>query len=106
MKAFDVAMILIRLSGLGPHTGIKVKYTGLRAGEKLYEELFADGERPLPIHHPKIIIASVEDNNSEKVIRKIDMILISLYNISESKLIEAIKEIVLGYKSRLEVVNQ
>ena len=104
MKVLDVAMNLIRLSGLEPHKGIKIKYTGLRPGEKLYEELFSDGERPLPTHHPKISIASVEDNNSNKVIRKIDMILISLYNISESKLIEAIKEIVPGYQRKLEIV--
>jgi len=105
IKVLDVAMNLIWLSGLEPHTDIKIKYTGLRPGEKLYEELFSEGEQPLPTHHPKISIARVEDNNFDAVIQKVERILNSLYKISETEMIEEMKTIVPGYNSKFETVG-
>jgi FlaA1/EpsC-like NDP-sugar epimerase len=48
---------MIRLSGMVPGIDIEIKYTGLRPGEKLYEELLNDAENTLPTHHQKILIA-------------------------------------------------
>ncbi len=105
VKVLDVAKNLIRLSGFDPEKDIKIKYIGLRPGEKLYEELFSDGEQLLPTHHPKISIAKVEDNNFDAILPKIEKILKSLYRIQEEKLIEEMQNIVPGYKPKFEVVN-
>jgi FlaA1/EpsC-like NDP-sugar epimerase len=56
VKIAELARELIRLSGLSEED-IKIEYTGLRPGEKLYEELLADSERTLPTQHPKLRIA-------------------------------------------------
>jgi len=105
VKILDAALTQIRLSGLEPHKDIKIKYTGLRPGEKLYEELFSPGEQQLPTYHPKITIAHVEDNNLGAILLKIDKILNSLYQMPETRVIEEMKGIVPGYKSKLEVVG-
>jgi len=57
VKIQFLAEELIRLSGLRPHDDIEIVYTGLRPGEKLYEELLLDGEGVLPTPHNKICIA-------------------------------------------------
>jgi FlaA1/EpsC-like NDP-sugar epimerase len=58
VKIVDLAEELIRLSGLQPYEDIEIVYTGLRPGEKLYEELLLAQEGVLPTHHEKICIAS------------------------------------------------
>jgi len=105
VKVLDVAKNLIRLSGLEPEKDIQIKYTGLRPGEKLFEELFSEGENLLPTHHPKISIAKVEDSKFDVVLARIDKMLKSLYKITEPKLIEEMKEIVPGYKNKFEIVG-
>lgn len=59
VKVIDLARKMVRLSGLQPDVDIEIKVTGLRPGEKLYEELLADKENTRPTHHPKIMIAGV-----------------------------------------------
>jgi FlaA1/EpsC-like NDP-sugar epimerase len=56
VKIVDLAKELIRLSGLGEED-IRIEFTGLRPGEKLYEEVLADSEHTLPTPHPKLRIA-------------------------------------------------
>jgi FlaA1/EpsC-like NDP-sugar epimerase len=106
VKVMDVALNLIRLSGLEPHKDIKIKYIGLRPGEKLYEELFAVNEPMIPTHHPKISIAQVADYDYDLLSGKICKILSSLNEMSETKIIEEMQEIVPGYKSKFEVLNK
>lgn len=57
VKIVDLAKNMIRLSGLELGKDIEIKFTGLRPGEKLYEELLNDNEDVKPTHHPKILIA-------------------------------------------------
>ena len=77
----------------------------LRPGEKLYEELFSEDEPMMPTHNPKISIAKIADSDFETIYFRIDKILDSLYDLSETKVIEEMQEIVPGYRSRFELVN-
>ncbi len=63
----DLARKMIRLSGLVPNVDIEIKYTGLRPGEKLYEELLSDAENTLPTHHEKILIAKVRNEGNSDI---------------------------------------
>jgi FlaA1/EpsC-like NDP-sugar epimerase len=105
VKVLDVAINLIRLSGLVPHKDIKIKVVGLRPGEKLYEELFSADEPLIHTHHPKISIAQVASYDFETIGSKIDIILNSLSKMSETKVIEEMQEIVPGYKSKFELIH-
>lgn len=57
VKIIDLAENVIRLSGFIPHKEIKIRYTGLRPGEKMYEELFDESETMVPTPHGKLMIA-------------------------------------------------
>lgn len=57
VKILDMARRMIKLSGFEPNIDIKITYTGLRPGEKLYEELLSDNAKTLPTHHEKIMIS-------------------------------------------------
>jgi FlaA1/EpsC-like NDP-sugar epimerase len=63
VRVYDLAIDLIRLSGLEPDADIEVRFTGARPGEKLYEELFFKGAHMVPTDHPKILRA--RDSGSE-----------------------------------------
>lgn len=61
VKIIDLARRVIKLSGFEPEVDIKIKITGLRPGEKLYEEVLSDGETTMPTHHPQILIGKTRD---------------------------------------------
>jgi FlaA1/EpsC-like NDP-sugar epimerase len=69
IKIIEMAKKMIKLSGLEIGKDITIEITGLRPGEKLYEELLASTENSLPTHHPKIMVAKVE-TYSNKVIKE------------------------------------
>lgn len=72
VRIVDLAEKMIRLSGLEPGTDIEIAYTGLRPGEKLFEELLATAENTLPTHHPRILIGKVRADDPRAVMRTID----------------------------------
>jgi len=67
VKILDLAKKMIQLSGLEIGKDIEIKVTGLRPGEKLYEELLASEENTIPTHNPQILIAKTKDNDEEKL---------------------------------------
>jgi len=67
VKIYDLALKMIKLSGLEVDKDIKIKITGLRPGEKLYEELLANEENTLPTHHPQILKAKVRIYNFNEI---------------------------------------
>jgi FlaA1/EpsC-like NDP-sugar epimerase len=74
VKIFDLAKNMIKLSGLKYPDDIDIKITGLRPGEKLYEELLANGENTLPTYHKKIMIGKVRELDYTKIKSKIDQL--------------------------------
>lgn len=72
VKIADLAANMIRLSGLIPDKDINIVYTGLRPGEKLYEELLNEKEKTLPTHHEKIKIAKVVSRSYKEVLDDIE----------------------------------
>lgn len=72
VKIAELARKMIRLSGLEPDKDIRIVYTGLRPGEKLYEELLNKQEDTLATHHSKILIAKVREYHFEEISREID----------------------------------
>jgi len=77
VKIFDLAKNMIKLSGLKYPEDIDIKITGLRPGEKLYEELLANGENTLPTYHKKILIGKVKELDYALVKSKIDELCVS-----------------------------
>ncbi len=67
VKIVDLAEQLIELSGLRPHEDIEIEFTGLRPGEKLFEEISHDGENMAETHHPKIMRFVCEPQALEEV---------------------------------------
>lgn len=71
VKIYDLAVRMIRLSGLIPGVDIQITETGLRPGEKLYEELLNDKEQTLPTHNSKIMIAKVRTYDYHEVLEQL-----------------------------------
>lgn len=99
VKIFDLAKNMIKLSGLKYPEDIDIKITGLRPGEKLYEELLANGENTLPTYHQKIKISKVRDVEYTKVRSKIDELCITNMFFSGNT-VRLMKEIVPEYVSK------
>jgi FlaA1/EpsC-like NDP-sugar epimerase len=74
VKITDLARDMILLSGLKPEQDIKIEFTGLRPGEKLYEELFSDGENFAVTRHERIFIAPESDWKEEQVRRELEQL--------------------------------
>ncbi|MEK7857247.1 MAG: nucleoside-diphosphate sugar epimerase/dehydratase, partial [Acidobacteriota bacterium] len=68
VKILDLAEDMIRLSGLTPYEDIDIRFTGVRKGEKLFEELEISGENLLKTHHPKIFIGKIATYSKEEVL--------------------------------------
>lgn len=99
VKIFDLAKNMISLSGFKYPDDIDIKVTGLRPGEKIYEELLADGENTLPTYHEKIMIAKNKPLKNIDVIHEIEM-LCSINNSAQPiEIVSIIKKIIPEYKS-------
>ncbi|WP_353621040.1 nucleoside-diphosphate sugar epimerase/dehydratase [Sphingobacterium sp. N143] len=100
VKIVELANKMIRLSGFKPNEDIEIKFTGLRPGEKLYEELLNDLENTLPTHHEKIMIAKVRENNYNMVSLKIEELKQRLATQNKNEVVYQMKIIVPEFKSK------
>ncbi len=93
VKIIDLAKNMIRLSGLELGKDIEIQFTGLRPGEKLYEELLNEAENTLPTHHPKILKARERELQPD-VQEKINALLGLIGTTDNFELVEHMKRIV------------
>ena len=106
VKIVDLAKRMIRLSGT---PSIKIEFTGLRHGEKLYEELLNDTEKTKPTHHEKIMVADVREYEYAEVSEKIDTLINVSYEYDDMRTVKKMKEIVPEFESKnspFEVVDR
>ena len=99
IKIVDLARKMIRLSGLEVGRDIEIVFTGLRSGEKLYEEVFNINENTLPTYHHKILIAKTREDQYEVVKNNIELLINSAQDNDELKLVGIMKFIVPEFKS-------
>ncbi|MND80807.1 UDP-N-acetyl-alpha-D-glucosamine C6 dehydratase [compost metagenome] len=106
VKIVDLAKKMIQLSGLTPDKDIQIVFTGLRPGEKLYEELLNDSECVQKTHHEKIKIARVRKYKYEWVEESINELLSSATNFQEKSIVRQMKLIVPEFKSKQSVYEE
>jgi FlaA1/EpsC-like NDP-sugar epimerase len=109
VRILDLAKKMIWLSGYEPGKDIEIVFTGLREGEKLYEELLNNAEDTLPTHHEKIMIARVREYRYEEVNRYVELFNDLVNDKNELKMVALMKELVPEYKSnysRYEILDK
>jgi len=101
VKIIDLANKIIRLCGFVPDKDIPIKFTGLRPGEKLYEELLADKENTLPTYNEKILIAksSFQFDNSKRIL--LSNLFEQIHDYDEEKSVKTLKELVPEFKKEV-----
>ena len=105
VKIYDLAVSLIKLSGLEPNVDIEIKITGLRPGEKLYEELLMSEEGLTKTSHDKIFIGQPSSITYEQLLIKLEKLkeIIQDESISIGKIKSTMKQVVPTYKEPEEV---
>ena len=103
VRIADLAKRMIRLSGA---MNVEIKYTGLRAGEKLYEEVLNDQESTKPTFHEKIRIAEVREYDFKEVSKQIDELIAVSRKYDDMATVGKMKEIVPEYKSNNSVYEE
>ena len=97
VRIADLAQRMIDLSGA---KGVEIQYTGLRDGEKLYEEVLNDAEQTKPTSHPKIMVAQVREYPYSLALQnEIDLYELSIHS-DDMSIVKKMKEIVPEYKSQ------
>ena len=105
VKIVDLAKKMIRLSGLKEGEDIEIKITGLRPGEKLYEELLNQAENTLRTHHPKIMIGKVRVYDFKQVETAI-LDLINIEGVDAMVIVKKMKGIVPEFKSNNSIFSK
>jgi FlaA1/EpsC-like NDP-sugar epimerase len=109
IRIYDLAKKMSLLAGLQPGKDIEIVFTGLRDGEKLYEELLNDSENTIPTHHDKILIAKVQEYPYGSVLKNIELLADFIYDQNELKMVAMMKEMVPEFKSnysRFEILDR
>lgn len=106
VRIADLAYNMIRLAGLVPGKDIKVTFTGLRPGEKLYEELLNQKETTIPTSHKKILVAKVREYDFNEVALQIDKLIALAQSGKAFPTVQAMKTIVPEFKSKNSVYEK
>ena len=106
VKIADLAKNMIRLAGFQPGKDIEIVYTGLRPGEKLYEELLNQKELTLPTANEKIMVANVRENDYDSMSKLIDELIHSAQKGLTFPSVKLMKQIVPEFKSRNSIYEQ
>lgn len=106
IKIVELAKKMIRLSGLVPHQDIAIEFSGLRPGEKLYEELLNDLENTMPTHHEKIMVAQVREYNFQTISNHILELISLSCEYKDRQVVIKMKEIVPEFKSNNSIYEE
>ncbi len=106
VKIIDLAKKMIKLSGLTLGRDIQLNFTGLRPGEKLYEELLANKENTIITHHPQIMVAKVREYDPITIFNQIDKLIDSLPLHNNFALVGLMKEIVPEFESKNSIFEE
>jgi FlaA1/EpsC-like NDP-sugar epimerase len=103
VKILDLAERMIRLSGFEPYTQIPIEFSGLRPGEKLFEELLGDKETTIPTHHPKIMVAKLKAGDFEELDKIFAETRSELNNMTSAEIVQYLKKMVPEFISKNSV---
>ena len=103
VKIADLARRMIELAGFRPDKDIEIKFTGLRPGEKLYEEVLSDKENTKETPHPKINVAAVREYNYTEVLPRIELLTKLSTEVRIPEMVIEMKEFVPEFKSKNSV---
>lgn len=106
VKISDLAKNMIRLAGFQPGKDIEIVYTGLRPGEKLYEELLNQKELTMPTANEKIMVANVRENDYDTMSKLIDELIRSAQKGLTFPSVKMMKQIVPEFQSRNSIYEQ
>lgn len=112
VRILDLAVKMIKLSGFEPYTQIPIEFSGLRSGEKLYEELLGNEETTMATHHPKIMVARVKAGDIEEIRTSLNGIKNQINHLEPVEIVKFIKRMVPDFISNnspfeeLDKVNQ
>lgn len=106
VKIVELAKKMVRLSGLIPNQDIAIEFTGLRPGEKLYEELLNDMENTMPTHHEKIMVAHVREYNFHTISKHIKELISLSCEYKDRQVVIKMKEIVPEFKSNNSIYEE
>lgn len=106
VRIADLAKNMIRLAGFVPGKDIEITYTGLRPGEKLYEELLNQKETTLPTSNEKILVAKVREYNFDVIATQINILIENAKKGQVFPVVQQMKEIVPEFKSKNSVYEQ
>ncbi len=109
IKIVDLAKKMIRLSGFEVDVDIKIKFSGLREGEKLFEELLSNKDTTLPTHHEKIMISKTDRMGYKEVLFQLEKLNNLLINENELGMIMQMKNMLpefISQSSRFEILDE
>ncbi|WEK19687.1 MAG: nucleoside-diphosphate sugar epimerase/dehydratase [Candidatus Pedobacter colombiensis] len=106
VKIVELAKKMIRLAGLVPNQDIKISYSGLRPGEKLFEELLNDSENTIPTHHEKIMIGQVREYIFNDIEAQIYQLLVHAASNNTRQVVKQMKVIVPEFISNNSIYEE